>query len=83
MHGEDAVAQLTCRGCGTLQEGEVWERGSHAELVAQRGLYAEMWARQAEAARAGNASAESLAEVATRNSMSANASVASLAEDAL
>lgn len=61
----------------------MWECGSHAELVAQRGLYAEMWARQAEAARAGNASAESLPEVAARNGMSANASVASLAEDAL
>ncbi len=67
----------------SLQEGEVVERGSHAQLVALRGLYAEMWARQAEAARAGNASAESLPEVAAHNGMSANASVASLAEDAL
>ncbi|KAK9823014.1 hypothetical protein WJX81_007044 [Elliptochloris bilobata] len=66
-----------------LKEGEVWERGTHAELVAQRGLYAEMWARQAEAARAGNASAASLADVGADAGMSANASAASLAEDAL
>ena len=30
-----------------LVEGRVAERGSHAELMAQDGLYAEMWARQA------------------------------------
>ncbi len=30
-----------------LDEGQVAERGSHAELMAQGGLYAEMWARQA------------------------------------
>jgi len=38
-----------------LQEGEVVERGTHAELVAHRGLYAEM---------RGNASVASLAEEA-------------------
>ncbi len=30
-----------------LDEGRVAERGSHAELMARGGLYAEMWARQA------------------------------------
>jgi len=30
-----------------LDEGRVAERGSHAELMARDGLYAEMWARQA------------------------------------
>jgi hypothetical protein len=32
------------------QEGEVVERGSHPELIEMRGLYAEMWERQQEAA---------------------------------
>jgi len=31
-----------------LAEGEVAERGTHASLLAQRGLYARMWALQAE-----------------------------------
>ena len=67
-----------------LQEGEVVERGTHAELVAHRGLYAEMWARQAEATRAGDrASAGSLPDLAARAGMRGNASVASLAEEAL
>lgn len=29
-----------------LEQGEVREQGTHAELLKQRGLYAEMWARQ-------------------------------------
>jgi ATP-binding cassette, subfamily B, heavy metal transporter len=33
-----------------LENGQVAERGRHAELLAHRGLYAAMWARQAEAA---------------------------------
>jgi ABC-type transport system involved in Fe-S cluster assembly fused permease/ATPase subunit len=32
-----------------LENGQVAERGRHAELLARRGLYAAMWARQAEA----------------------------------
>jgi ATP-binding cassette, subfamily B (MDR/TAP), member 6 len=32
-----------------LREGEVAETGTHAELVARGGLYAEMWSRQQEA----------------------------------
>ncbi|MEO9601462.1 ABC transporter ATP-binding protein/permease [Parasphingorhabdus sp.] len=31
-----------------LNEGSVAERGSHQQLLAKRGLYAEMWTRQAE-----------------------------------
>ena len=77
------VTGVLMTGSGPVQEGEVVERGTHAELVAQRGLYAEMWARQAEAARAGNSSVASLAEVGANAGMSANASTASLAEDAL
>ena len=29
-----------------LEQGEVREQGTHSELLAKRGLYAEMWARQ-------------------------------------
>jgi ABC-type transport system involved in Fe-S cluster assembly fused permease/ATPase subunit len=32
-----------------LENGHVAERGRHAQLLAQRGIYAAMWARQAEA----------------------------------
>jgi ATP-binding cassette subfamily B protein len=35
-----------------LENGQVAEGGRHAELLAHRGLYAAMWARQAEAAEA-------------------------------
>jgi ATP-binding cassette subfamily B protein len=35
-----------------LEEGRVVERGGHAALLAKGGLYAAMWARQQEAARA-------------------------------
>ncbi len=35
-----------------LREGLVAERGSHAQLLAQNGLYAQMWSRQREATEA-------------------------------
>ena len=35
-----------------LQEGRIAERGSHAALIAEDGLYAEMWRRQSEAVEA-------------------------------
>jgi ATP-binding cassette subfamily B protein len=35
-----------------LQDGRIAERGRHSELLAKRGLYAEMWARQREATEA-------------------------------
>ena len=42
-----------------LEQGRVVERGTHAELVARGGLYAEMWERQREAAAA-EAAAEAI-----------------------
>jgi ATP-binding cassette subfamily B protein len=30
-----------------IDDGQVTERGTHGELLAKGGLYAEMWARQA------------------------------------
>ena len=30
-----------------LDEGKVAERGTHGELLARQGLYAELWTRQA------------------------------------
>jgi ATP-binding cassette, subfamily B, heavy metal transporter len=38
-----------------LEAGQVAERGTHAELMAKGGLYAEMWARQAAEREAGEA----------------------------
>ncbi|PXA88391.1 metal ABC transporter permease [Nostoc sp. 3335mG] len=35
-----------------LREGQVAERGNHGELLAQNGLYAQMWSRQREATEA-------------------------------
>ncbi|NKC31859.1 ABCB family ABC transporter ATP-binding protein/permease [Falsiroseomonas selenitidurans] len=40
-----------------LQEGQVAERGAHAELIAADGLYAAMWRRQSEAVAAAEAAA--------------------------
>jgi len=40
-----------------LQDGRIAERGSHAELIARDGLYAEMWRRQSEAVAAAEAAA--------------------------
>jgi ATP-binding cassette subfamily B protein len=35
-----------------LQDGQIAERGTHAELMRQHGLYASMWDRQREATEA-------------------------------
>ena len=35
-----------------LKEGEVAEQGTHTELIAQKGVYAQMWAQQQEAEQA-------------------------------
>ena len=40
-----------------LQEGRIAERGTHAELIATGGLYAEMWRRQSEAVAMAEAAA--------------------------
>ena len=35
-----------------LKDGQIAERGTHADLLQQRGLYASMWDRQREATEA-------------------------------
>jgi ATP-binding cassette, subfamily B, heavy metal transporter len=35
-----------------VEEGRVVERGTHARLLARRGLYADMWRRQQESPEA-------------------------------
>jgi len=47
-----------------LQDGRIAERGNHAALIAEDGLYAEMWRRQSEAVEAAEAAAA--AEAAER-----------------
>jgi ATP-binding cassette subfamily B protein len=47
-----------------LQEGQIAERGSHAALIAEDGLYAEMWRRQSEAVQAAEAAAAAQAAAA-------------------
>ncbi|QKV18442.1 ABCB family ABC transporter ATP-binding protein/permease [Oricola thermophila] len=45
----------TVIGCDeiiVLKDGEIAERGTHAELLAKKGLYEQMWARQSEAIEA-------------------------------
>ena len=37
---------------GLLQEGQVAEQGTHAELLAHQGIYAEMWSQQELGAKA-------------------------------
>jgi ABC-type transport system involved in Fe-S cluster assembly fused permease/ATPase subunit len=45
-----------------LQDGRIAERGTHASLIAEDGLYAEMWRRQAQAVAAAEAAARAQAE---------------------
>jgi len=40
-----------------LEDGQIAERGTHAALIAEDGLYAEMWRRQSEAVAAAEAAA--------------------------
>ena len=40
-----------------LQDGRIAERGTHADLIVQDGLYAEMWRRQSEAVAMAEAAA--------------------------
>ena len=44
-----------------LQEGRIAERGTHASLIAEDGLYAEMWRRQSEAVAMAEAAARAQA----------------------
>ncbi|MFL1462919.1 ABCB family ABC transporter ATP-binding protein/permease [Roseococcus sp. DSY-14] len=54
-----------------LQDGRIAERGDHAALMAQDGLYAEMWRRQSEAVAAAEAAARAEAEARFGEGMSA------------
>jgi ABC-type transport system involved in Fe-S cluster assembly fused permease/ATPase subunit len=45
-----------------LRDGKVAERGNHSELLAQNGLYAQMWSRQREATEAEEALARTKAD---------------------
>lgn len=41
-----------CNAADFLQEGEVAEQGTHAELLAHQGIYADMWSQQELGAKA-------------------------------
>jgi ABC-type multidrug transport system fused ATPase/permease subunit len=46
-----------------LEDGRITQRGTHAELVAQRGLYATLWRIQTEADPEGDATPMEAAHV--------------------
>ncbi|WP_206933868.1 ABCB family ABC transporter ATP-binding protein/permease [Roseococcus thiosulfatophilus] len=54
-----------------LQEGRIAERGTHAGLIAEGGLYAQMWQRQADAVAAAEAAARAEAEARFGEGLSA------------
>lgn len=54
-----------------LQDGRIAERGTHAALIAEGGLYAQMWQRQADAVAAAEAAARAEAEARFGEEMSA------------
>jgi len=56
-----------------LEDGRIAERGSHAGLIAQDGLYAEMWRRQSEAVAAAEAAALAQAQAEFGSGISARA----------
>lgn len=56
-----------------LEDGLIAERGTHGELTAAGGLYAEMWRRQAEAVAAAEAAARAEADARFGNDHSARA----------
>ncbi|MBB3898380.1 ABCB family ABC transporter ATP-binding protein/permease [Roseococcus suduntuyensis] len=54
-----------------LQDGRIAERGTHAALIAEGGLYAQMWQRQADAVAAAEAAARAEAEARFGEGLSA------------
>jgi len=54
-----------------LQDGQLAERGNHGTLIAQGGLYAEMWRRQSEAMEAAEAAAAAQAAAGFERGISA------------
>jgi ATP-binding cassette subfamily B protein len=56
-----------------LQDGRIAERGTHGQLIAQDGLYAEMWRRQSEAVQAAEAAAAAAAAAEAAEAAAARA----------
>jgi ATP-binding cassette subfamily B protein len=56
-----------------LQDGRIAERGTHGQLIARDGLYAEMWRRQSEAVQAAEAAAAAAAAAEAAEAAAARA----------